>query len=127
MRKAAIKRFPGLAIGKTLRKQGSSREGLKVCDPLEFDLLLPFLLENVKTNNDAVFDYNGCIIPGLFKMKIMNPDKLPSWWRKCELLYEERGKTYINTSNFHKKVFASLLDQTREGINSTEKIDRKYK
>ncbi|XP_052688070.1 uncharacterized protein LOC128166753 isoform X2 [Crassostrea angulata] len=121
MRKEAIKRFPGLAIGKTLRKQGSSREGLKVCDPLEFDVLLPFLLENVKTNNDAVFDNNGCIIPGLFKMRIMNPDKLPSWWRKCELVSEERGKTYINTSNFHKKVFASLLDQTREGINKVLK------
>lgn len=117
MRKEAIKRFPGLAIGKTLRKQGSSREGLKVCDPLEFDVLLPFQLENVITNNDAVFDNNGCIIPGLFKMEIMDPDKLPMWWRKCELLSHEQGKAYVNTSNFHKKVFASLLDQTREGIN----------
>lgn len=39
MRKAAIRLFPGLAIGKTLRKQGNSKEGLKVCDPLEFDVL----------------------------------------------------------------------------------------
>lgn len=121
MRKEAIKRFPGLAIGKTLRKQGSSREGLKVCDPLEFDVLLPFLLENVKTNNDAVFDNNGCIIPGLFKMEIIDPDKLPSWWRKFELLTYEQGKAYMNTSNFQKKVFASLLDQTREGINKVLK------
>lgn len=121
MRKEAIKRFPGLAIGKTLRKQGSSREGLKVCDPLEFDVLLPFLLENVKTNNDAVFDNNGCIIPGLFKIEIIDPDKLPSWWRKFELLTYEQGKAYMNTSNFQKKVFASLLDQTREGINKVLK------
>lgn len=99
MRKEAIKRFPGLAIGKTLRKQGSSREGLKVCDPLEFDVLLPFLLENVKTNNDAVFDNNGCIIPGLFKMEIIDPDKLPSWWRKFELLTYEQGKAYMNSVN----------------------------
>lgn len=74
-------------------------------------------MENVKTNNDAVFDNNGCITPGLFKMEIMGPDKLPSWWRKCELLSYEQEKAYINTSNFHKKVFASFLDQTREGIN----------
>lgn len=42
---------------------------------------------------------------------------MPSWWKKCELLDHNQNKTYLNTSNFQKKVFASLLDQTREEIN----------
>lgn len=117
MRKAASKRFPGLYIGKTLRKQGSSREGLKVCDPFEFDLLLPFHLENIQKKIDLVFDNNGCIIPGLFKMEIMNPKKLPSWWGKCGLVSNVQEKAYINTSYLQKKVFASLLDQTTDEIN----------
>lgn len=122
MRKAANKRFPGLVLSGTLKKQGSSREGLKVCDPLEFDVLLPFHLENVQTRNDVVFDRYGCIIPGLFKMEIINPEKLPLWWRKCELLSCVQEKVYINTSHFQKKVFASLLDQIRGDINKRLKI-----
>lgn len=117
MREAANKRFPGLYIGKTLRKQGSSREGLKVCDPFEFDLLLPFHLENVQMKIDAVFDNNGCIIPGLFKMEIKDPEKLPSWWIKCGLVSYVQEKAYINTSHFQKKIFASILDQTTDEIN----------
>lgn len=119
MREAANKRFPGLALLGTLKKQGSSREGLKVCDPLEFDVLLPFHLEDVQTKNDIVCDSSGRIMPGLFKMEIINYDDMPSWWRKCELLFLDHNqkKTYLNTSNFQKKVFASLLDQTREEIN----------
>lgn len=119
MREAANKRFPGLALLGTLKKQGSSREGLKVCDPLEFDVLLPFHLEDVQTKNDIVCDSSGRIMPGLFKMEIINYDDMPSWWRKCELLFLDHNqkKTYLNTSYFQKKVFASLLDQTREEIN----------
>lgn len=56
-------------------------------------------------------------MPGLFKMEIIDYDDMPSWWRKCELLDHNQNKTYLNTSNFQKKVFGSLLDQTREEIN----------
>lgn len=76
-------------------------------------------MEDVQTKNDIVCDSSGRIMPGLFKMEIINYDDMPSWWRKCELLFldHNQNKTYLNTSNFQKKVFASLLDQTREEIN----------
>lgn len=55
-------------------------------------------------------------------MEIINPEKLPLWWRKCELLSCVQEKVYINTSHFQKKVFASLLDQIRGEINKRLKI-----
>lgn len=119
MRKTASERFPGLSIGKTLIKQGSSREGLKVCDPLEFDVLLPFEFENIPTKEHVVFYKKGQIIPGFFKIEIVddNLKDIPFWMKNNKIICYDNGHAYVDTCNFQNKVFASLLDQTQNRIN----------
>ncbi|XP_062597025.1 uncharacterized protein LOC134258466 isoform X2 [Saccostrea cucullata] len=117
MKKAANIRFPGLVLHDTFIKQGSSREGLKVCDPLEFDFILPFRIDGLKTKKEDVFDRYGKVLPGLFKEKIIDTDKVLPWMRNKSILEDELGGTYINTNNFQKKVFTSLLDESRDEIN----------
>jgi hypothetical protein len=117
MKAAAAIRFPGLVLGETLIKQGSSREGLKVCDPLEFDFILPFRLEGVRMEESKTFDCHGNSLPGLFKQRVINCCSLPSWMRKYDVLEDFDGDTYINTSNFQRRVFTSLLDQSEDKIN----------
>lgn len=70
MREAANKRFPGLALLGTLKKQGSSREGLKGCDPLEFDVLLPFHLEDVQTKMTLSVTAVVVSCPGFLRWKL---------------------------------------------------------
>lgn len=117
MVKVANDRFPGLHIGGTLKKQGSSREGLKVCDALEFDLLLPFYIEDVCMVERVICDANGSPIPGLIKIEIINYLKFPSWGAKYNLLYRENEKTYINARNLQTRVFTSILAQVKHRFN----------
>ena len=118
MRKTASERYPGLSIGKTLIKQGSSREGLKVCDPLEFDVLLPFEFEKIQTKEHVVFDKKGEIIPGFFKIQIVDDKDIPFWMKNNKIIFYNNGHAYVDTCNFQNKVFASLLDQTQNRINN---------
>lgn len=131
MLKVANERFPGLIVGGTLKKQGSSREGLKVCDALEFDLLLPFYIEDVRMVERIICDANGSPIPGLIKMEIINYLKFPSWGAKYNLLYCENEKTYINARNLQTRVFTSILDQIKNRFNMrfknvTKNTDNEY-
>lgn len=119
MKNSANIHFPGLVLDDNLIKQGSSREGLKVCDPLEFDFILPFRLDDdLRTKREYVFDHHGNRLPGLFKEKIINDYNAPEWMRKNDVLEDYLEGTYINTNNFQKKVFTSLLDKSVDEINS---------
>lgn len=117
MVKVANERFPGLIFGGTLKKQGSSRDGLKVCDALEFDLLIPFYIEDIRMVERVVCEGNGSPIPGLKKMEIMNYLKFPSWGARYNLLYRENEKTYINARNLQTRVFTFILDQIKNRFN----------
>lgn len=80
MKMTASGRFPGLVLEDNLIKQGSSREGLKVCDPFEFDYILPFSIEGLTLTQTAIHDCYGNKVPGLFKYRIQNSCwKIPSW------------------------------------------------
>ncbi|XP_056004836.1 uncharacterized protein LOC125659950 isoform X1 [Ostrea edulis] len=117
MKAAAAIQFPGLVLDETFIKQGSSREGLKVCDPLEFDFILPFRIEGVRMVETKAFNCYGNSLPGLFKQRVVSHYNLSSWMIKYGLLEDSNGDTYINTSNFHTRVFTSLLDKSEAEIN----------
>ncbi|XP_061194751.1 uncharacterized protein LOC133202905 [Saccostrea echinata] len=122
MKNSANIHFPGLVLDDNFIKQGSSREGLKVCDSLEFDFISPFRIEGLRTQKENVFDRYGNVLPGFFKEKIINDYDAPPWMRKHSLLEDDFGEKYINTNNFQKKVFTSLLDKSRDEINSQLQI-----
>ncbi|XP_056004830.1 uncharacterized protein LOC125659948 isoform X3 [Ostrea edulis] len=117
MKAAAAIQFPGLVLDETFIKQGSSREGLKVCDPLEFDFILPFRIEGVQMVETKAFNCYGNSLPGLFKQRVVSHYNLPSWMIKYGLLEDSYGDRCINTSNFQTRIFTSLLDKSKDGIN----------
>lgn len=88
-----------------------------MCDALEFDLLIPFYIEDIRMVERVVCEGNGSPIPGLKKMEIMNYLKFPSWGARYNLLYREHEKTYINARNLQTRVFTFILDQIKNRFN----------
>lgn len=112
MKMTASKRFPGLVLEDNLIKQGSSREGLKVCDPYEFDYILPFRIEGLTLTKVAINDCDGNIVPGLFKHMIKYWNK-PTWMERHKVIeFSGYGLEFINTRNFQREVFTSLVDSS---------------
>ncbi|CAG2222098.1 unnamed protein product [Mytilus edulis] len=115
IRKFSGEQFEGLVLHDELIKFGSSREGLKVIDALEFDSIL-------------IFDINGMIVEpapgdalGLVRLRVINAEALLErypWTRKCEVFQKVgMNKYFINSRNLHLKVFESIIDKTRELVN----------
>lgn len=124
MKMTASGRFPGLVLEDNLIKQGSSREGLKVCDPFEFDYILPFSIEGLTLTQTAIYDCCGNKVPGLFKYRIQNSCwKIPSWMEKHAMIeYSMYGsERFINTRNFQREVLTSLVDSAVSGLTSIKK------
>ncbi|KAL3886746.1 hypothetical protein ACJMK2_026723 [Sinanodonta woodiana] len=112
-------KFEGLVFDR-YRKQGSAREGLKIRAADEFDVLLEYHIEGLRIQPESI---SG--IPGLGKMKILNPDRevenrYATWLRK-EIIHEHMGSYYLNSRMIHQTVFESLLDQSRENITSSDR------
>ncbi|VDI42856.1 Hypothetical predicted protein [Mytilus galloprovincialis] len=115
IRRFAGEQFEGLVIHDQLIKFGSSREGLKVIDALEFDSIL-------------VFDINGLELEpvlgntlGLVRLQVNNAEELLEkypWIKKYGVFKQVfRNKYLINSRNLHLKVFESIIDKTRELVN----------
>ncbi|XP_034327323.2 uncharacterized protein [Magallana gigas] len=121
MKMTASGDFPGLVLEDNLIKQGSSREGLKVCDPFEFDYILPFRIEGLTLTKTAIYDCCMNKVPGLFKYKIQNScSNIPSWMENHDVIgHSEDGYgsgRFINTRNFQRKLFTSLVDKSISGL-----------
>ncbi|CAC5384236.1 unnamed protein product [Mytilus coruscus] len=115
IRKFSGEQFEGLVLHDQLIKFGSSREGLKVIDAVEFDSIL-------------IFDINGMIVEpapdnalGLVRLRVNNAEDLLErypWIRKCEVFQKVgMNKYFINSRNLHLKVFESIIDKPRELVN----------
>ncbi|XP_071176437.1 uncharacterized protein [Mytilus edulis] len=121
LKKYANKEYEGLIIHGSL-KQGSSREGLKVNDPLEFDCLVQFEIEGMQVAKCQVYDYSGELMPEFIKLRVENPEyllRIYPWLRRYKI-FTKSGlhdtHCYINTKNLQEKVFMALLDKTRAHI-----------
>ncbi|XP_045208218.2 uncharacterized protein LOC123560041 isoform X2 [Mercenaria mercenaria] len=111
----------GLFIEKYV-KQGSSREGLKVHAPDEFDVLLQYSFENLeyKVVNKSV---NGKLLPELAYLRLDEKEL-------CELsdthsrLYNKNvfekldGNLYLNARQLHEKVFKSMIAAASASVES---------
>ncbi|KAL3886747.1 hypothetical protein ACJMK2_026724 [Sinanodonta woodiana] len=112
-------KFEGLVFDR-YRKQGSAREGLKIRAADEFDVLLEYHIEGLRIRPEPI---SG--IPGLGKMKILNPNhevenRYPTWLRK-KIIDVHMGSYFLNSRMIHQTVFESLLDQSRENITSSDR------
>lgn len=121
LKKYARKEYEGLIIHGNI-KQGSSREGLKVNDALEFDCLVKFEIEGMQITECPVYDYSGEQMPEFIKLRVDNPEyllRIYPWLNRCKI-FTKTGLNdthcYINTKNLQEKVFSALVDKTREQI-----------
>ncbi|VDI55636.1 Hypothetical predicted protein [Mytilus galloprovincialis] len=121
LKKYANKEYEGLIIHGSI-KQGSSREGLKVSDALEFDCLVHFEIEGMQVTKCPVFDYSGEEMPEFIKLRVENPEyllRIYPWLRRCKIFTKgglNDTNCYVNTKKLQEKVFKALVDKTREHI-----------
>ncbi|KAL4239008.1 hypothetical protein ACF0H5_003712 [Mactra antiquata] len=121
MKVRARAQFQGLRIDKYVR-QGSSRDGLKVIAPDEFDTGFEFWIEGISFKECPIIK-DGKRVPGFCYIKVnQTKTKLE---RNCpELLKKEvfqewtNGGMYLSSKKLHRHVFQSLMDQSLQTVAS---------
>ena len=126
------KKYEGLRIDSYIR-QGSSRDGLKVIAPDEYDSVLEFHVEGLKTEPQPV-KKNGTIIPGFCLFQIQQTSeqlqkKFPKLFKENAFV-EDAGSFYLSSKNLHEKVLTSLVDTASHAVEkkmSGDKVDFKIR
>ncbi|XP_052230411.1 uncharacterized protein LOC127844338 isoform X1 [Dreissena polymorpha] len=118
-------KYEGLCIKEYIR-QGSAREGLKVINANEFDMLLEFHIEGL----DDVIDYAsitnsaGRSIPGSCNLK-MNGVRFEKLQKMFPTLTREgvfvryRNGLYLSSKILHERIFESMVDTAINQISLT--------
>ncbi|XP_060586019.1 uncharacterized protein LOC132741778 isoform X3 [Ruditapes philippinarum] len=105
-------------------RQGSSRDGLKVIKPDEYDTVLEFHIEGLHLSEQHIYK-NKKYVPGFCYLKVDAScqdlqHRFPKLWR--EKVFEERdGTFYLSSRMLHQGVFESLIDKSCRAIE--EKIE----
>ena len=113
-------KFEGLKIERYVR-QGSSREGLKVIAPDEFDTLLLYHFENIFLSPKDIETESNKIIPEFCKMTCNRSldtvkARLPTLFRKGVFKELAEGTVCLNSRALHQQVFQSIIDQVTDKI-----------
>ncbi|CAC5384230.1 unnamed protein product [Mytilus coruscus] len=74
--KFANEDFEGLIINDDLVRFGSSRDGLKVNDALEFDCILLFDISGMKVSKELARFYSSEVVLGMMKLCVFNAEYL---------------------------------------------------
>ncbi|XP_033753128.1 uncharacterized protein LOC117336626 [Pecten maximus] len=116
--KVSSKSYPCLEFGDFV-KQGSSREGLKIRHPDEFDMILPFTIAGVDIRSVPALDSNGERIPALVKLQIPDSqiehvmsDSLYRSLRSKEVFERVGSDLFINAMYLQTCVISSIMDST---------------
>ena len=113
-------KFKGLKIERYVR-QGSSREGLKVIAPDEFDTLLLYHLENIYLSPRNIETASNKIIPEFCKMTCNRSRdtvkaRLPTLFKKGVFKELADGTVCLSSRALHQQVFQSIIDQATDKI-----------
>ncbi|OWF48375.1 uncharacterized protein LOC110453165 [Mizuhopecten yessoensis] len=130
LKKVASRYYPGLSFGDFV-KQGSSREGLKIRHPDEFDMILPFTIEGVNIHAVPALDKNGQLIPAHMKLQISDYAQIQnviygSQYQSLKIngVFENCGTDLVlNAMCFQTRVISSIMDTTIAEIQ--KEIDAK--
>ncbi|OWF48374.1 hypothetical protein KP79_PYT18724 [Mizuhopecten yessoensis] len=130
LKKKTSRYYPCLSFGDFV-KQGSSREGLKIGQPDEFDMVLPFTIEGVDLHAVPALDKNGELIPAHMKLQISDYAQIQNV--KKGILYQSLRKNgvfetcgsdlFLNAMCFQTRVISSIMETTIAEIQ--KKIDAK--
>ncbi|XP_060586020.1 uncharacterized protein LOC132741780 isoform X1 [Ruditapes philippinarum] len=123
LRFKALTDYEHLRIDSYIR-QGSSRDGLKVIKPDEFDTILEFHIEGLQFLEQPIYK-NKKYVPGFCYLKVdasgkVIPDRYPKLWHE-KVFEEKNGTIYLSSRMIHQGVFESLIDKSCRAIE--EKIE----
>ena len=117
--------FEGIRIDSYIR-QGSSREGLKVVEPDEFDAMLEFHIEGLegKINQESILDQDNRHVSGFCFMKIDGVDMAylrKRYPRLVErgLFVEQGGRILLSSKSLYERFFKSLVDKATDTIRES--------
>lgn len=100
-------------------RQSSARQGLKICSPDEYDVIVPVSINRIDIQQSKLRNADGKIVAGLNKLRVMNKDAIsthPCLDRQC-VFQRQNGNIYLNAKNFQEKCLTSPLDQTIVEMN----------
>ncbi|XP_045183052.2 uncharacterized protein LOC123541548 [Mercenaria mercenaria] len=113
-------RYTGLVL-EGYSYQGSSRDGLKVISPNEFDTMLTFHIESLgcvenKIEKDGKEVAGFCYIRAAeaFTMEQLE-EKYPELYR-CGIFEMKAGSVFISSRKLHQCIFESIVDKSIEDI-----------
>lgn len=119
--KITQRKYPEISFHTGFIKQGSSREGLKVTQPDEFDCVIEFSVKGLRFTKEPV-QSEGHIIPGHMYISVNNSYKelesiCPNLCR--EGVFQSHEDAFIlDTQNLLTKVFTSLFESSLSDVNS---------
>ncbi|VDI60951.1 Hypothetical predicted protein [Mytilus galloprovincialis] len=104
-----------VALEKTILKQASARQGLKIDEPDEYDVIVPIIIKGLDIQTARVKDTDGQVMPGLERERVLNKDKVGSTHpllSRADVFHTTKdGTVYLNSQNFYKKVWVKMLDK----------------
>lgn len=113
-------------VSKEYTKQASGRQGLKIHSPDEFDLIQPIHFKGLDLQQSKIINTDGRIASGFNRLRVMNKNVASSHPRLHHegIFQREDGNVYLNSKNFHEKVYAGLADKA---IDASRKDMPNYK
>lgn len=114
--RAEATKYEGLRIDSYIR-QGSSRDGLKVVAPDEYDTILEFHIEGLEYNlRQKSIHKQGKLVPGFCFMTVENKTietikiKFPALFKEGVFI-EQDSVIHISSRALHQRVFESMFDR----------------
>ncbi|XP_045187922.2 uncharacterized protein LOC123545672 [Mercenaria mercenaria] len=119
LRARAAAHYKHLRIDSYIR-QGSSRDGLKVIKPDEFDTLIEFHIEGLQLSEKRIFK-NRKYVPGFCYLQVdqgreVLQNRYPELWQEGVFEEDTQGIIYLSSRMLHQAVFESLIDQSSLAI-----------
>jgi len=118
--------FEGIRIDSYIR-QGSSREGLKVVEPNEFDAMLEFHIEGLegKISEESILDQYNRHVSGFCFMNINGVDMadLSSQYPRLVqrgVFKEQDGRIRLSSRSLYESVFKSMVDKATDKIRASK-------
>ncbi|CAG2221861.1 unnamed protein product [Mytilus edulis] len=111
-----------IALEKTILKQASARQGLKIGEPNEYDVIVPMIIKGLDIQTASVKDTDGKVMPGLERERVLNKDKVgstnPYLFRADVFHTTKDGTVYLNSQNFYKKVWMKMVDKALSDLKT---------
>lgn len=116
----AAKKYGGeISFDDDYIRQSSARQGLKICSPDEYDVIVPVRFPKMELQQSKVRNADGKIAAGLNRHRVINKDAISNnaCLDRLGIFQRQDGNIYLNAKNFQEKCLTSPLDQAIVEMN----------